>query len=183
MNKKYRRGAHKATIRICLCLKNCSTFRLFASLSLQMQRYFRSSLLFSGWEKKEATTGNTSVFVDYSPLFFRKIVEIERFALRAAIFVSNAPSQTWGVVSNLVRVQGTVWEEFPALIALSDTVKVNDDSRLYCMYVCVMCLQIESNYFVYGRRKVSQYKLDSKVSINYKERDCLVQSPKIVWKL
>ena len=119
MNKKYRRGAHKATIRICLCLKNCSTFRLFASLSLQMQTYFRSSLLFSGWEKKEATTGNTSVFVGYSPLFFRKIVEIEHFALRAAIFVSNAPSQTWGVVSNLVRVQGTVWEEFLADLSSS----------------------------------------------------------------
>ena len=56
----------------------------------------------------------TTVFVGYSPLFFRKIVEIKRFALRAAIFVSNAPSQAWGVVSNLVRVQGTVWEEFLA---------------------------------------------------------------------
>ena len=35
-------------------------------------------------------------------------------------------------------------------MVLTDIVKVNDDSRLYCMYVCVMCLQIESNYFVYG---------------------------------
>ena len=69
------------------------------------------------------------------------------------------------------------------MIVLTDIVKVSDDSRLYCMYVCVMCLQIESNYFVYGRRKVSQYKLDSKVSINYKEREYLVHSPKIVWKL
>ena len=33
-----------------------------------------------------------------SPLFFHKTVEIERFALRAAILVSNAPSLAWGSV-------------------------------------------------------------------------------------
>ena len=62
---------------------------------------FLVSILWSAWRR-----GQLDIFIDCSlswSLFFGKIVEIERFALRAAVLVPNVPSLVLGDPDDLTE--------------------------------------------------------------------------------
>ena len=69
---------------------------------------------FHYWHGNQILDGNFlhSPYTVHSPLFFRKIVEIEHFALQAAILVSNVTSLAWQWVLN----RG-LWTVYTALYA------------------------------------------------------------------